>query len=347
MRGKIVVFWMVDIDLRGLREPLENRPYAVRRDRRRPNVLFERQQQVPSILLTPLVNCIRPLSTVSECLLHELCERPLVERREHWSALRWWVHVLPVAPEWRNHRIWKAGRVPLLFLPVDVHALVLQRDIFLPNTRRRRSFGSRRSSRLGQRYIRERTPRPGHEPPSAPRSGLVVCRGEASILRKYRVRLDGVTGSFLDVAGERVALLGRPSLLVAGLAAVVLRERRYRTCPLCVMRLEVPLADAPSAPGRDITVVGLNSILLEAPIAGEMPCVLPEDPSIEVLEDGLSVDVVGGDAGPVVVATLTGGPFSESLKLAGCVALVISAVATAIFSLVLEVPLEAGVERRR
>jgi len=43
-----------------------------------------------------------------------------------------------------------------------------------------------------------------------------------SILWECRIRLDGVAGPFVDVTGEGVALFGRPSLLVAGLAAVVL-----------------------------------------------------------------------------------------------------------------------------
>jgi len=50
---------MVDIDLRCICETLKDRPYTTRRDRRRPNVSVESQQEVPSVLLTSLVNCIR------------------------------------------------------------------------------------------------------------------------------------------------------------------------------------------------------------------------------------------------------------------------------------------------
>jgi hypothetical protein len=115
-----------------------------------------------------------------------------------------------------------------------------------------------------------------------------------------------------------MTLLGRPGLLVAGLAAIVFRERGHRTRPLCVVCFEVALVDAPATPRRDIAVVGLDSILLESPVASKMPGVLSEDSFIKVLEGGPSVDVVEDDAGPVVIA----------------------AVATATFPLVFEVPLE-------
>jgi len=93
-------------------------------------------------------------------------------------------------------------------------------------------------------------------------------------------------------------------------------------------------------PRRDIAVIGLYSILFEPPIAGEVPGILSEDTFIEVFEGGLSVDVVEDDLGPVVVAALTGGPFSESPEFAGCVASIVFAVDTATFPFVLEVPLE-------
>jgi hypothetical protein len=88
----------------------------------------------------------------------------------------------------------------------------------------------------------------------------------------------------------------------------------------------------------------LYGILLESPIASEVAGVLPKHPFIEVLEGGFSVDVTRDDSGPVVVATIAGSPLGESLELAGCVASVIPAVATATFPLVLEVPLEAVVK---
>jgi len=59
VRGEIVVFRVVDVDFCSLRESLENRPCAVRCDRRRPNVLIKRQQEVPNVLLTSLGDCIR------------------------------------------------------------------------------------------------------------------------------------------------------------------------------------------------------------------------------------------------------------------------------------------------
>ena len=103
------------------------------------------------------------------------------------------------------------------------------------------------------------------------------------------------------------------------------------------MRLEIPLVDAPAAPRRNIAVVGLDSILLESPIAGEMPCILSEDPFIEILEGGLSVDIIRDDPDSVVVA---GGPLDEPLKLARRVASVVPAVTTTPLSLVLKIPLE-------
>ena len=107
------------------------------------------------------------------------------------------------------------------------------------------------------------------------------------------------------------------------------------------MGLEISFVDAPAAPRRDIAVVGLDSILLESPIAGEMAGVLAEDPFVEVLEGRLSVDVVGDDPGPVLVPTVTGGPLDEPLELAGCVASVVPALATAAFS-----PCPGGSARR-
>ena len=94
------------------------------------------------------------------------------------------------------------------------------------------------------------------------------------------------------------------------------------------MCFEIPLVDAPATPRRDIAVVGLDSILLEAPIASEVAGVLPKHPFIEVFEGGFSVDVIGDDPGPVVVAPVAGGPFGEPLKLAGCVPSIVPTVTT-------------------
>jgi hypothetical protein len=56
---------MVDVDLCGLRESLENRPCAVRRIRRRADVLVKRQQKISSVSLTSLLDCLRVFPAVS------------------------------------------------------------------------------------------------------------------------------------------------------------------------------------------------------------------------------------------------------------------------------------------
>ncbi|ERG93586.1 MAG: hypothetical protein J07HQW2_00019 [Haloquadratum walsbyi J07HQW2] len=136
-------------------------------------------------------------------------------------------------------------------------------------------------------------------------------------------------GAFVDVAGKGVALFGRPGLLVTGLAAVVLGKRCHCARPLRVVCLEVALVDTPATPRRDIAVVGLNRILLETPITGEMSGVLSEHAFVDIVEGGLSVDVVGDDPGPVVATAVAGNPLGESLKLAGCISLVVPALTTA------------------
>jgi len=78
-----------------------------------------------------------------------------------------------------------------------------------------------------------------------------------------------------------------------------------------------------------------------------MPGVLSEHAFVEIVEGWLPVDVVGDDPGPVVVAAVAGGPLGEPLELAGCVASIVPAIAAAAFPLVLEIALEAVVERRR
>jgi hypothetical protein len=49
------------------------------------------------------------------------------------------------------------------------------------------------------------------------------------ILRKFRVHLDGVTGSLVDILRKVVVLFECPSLLISGLAAVLLGERSSRS----------------------------------------------------------------------------------------------------------------------
>ena len=146
------------------------------------------------------------------------------------------------------------------------------------------------------------------------------------------------------MAGEGVALFGCPGLLVDGLAAVVLRERRHRARTLRVVGLEIALVDAPATPRRDIAVVGLYGILLESPIASEVAGVLSEDAFVEVLKGGPTVDVVGDDPSPVIVTAVAGGLLGESLKLACRIASIVPTVPTAAFPLVLEVSLEAIVK---
>lgn len=78
-----------------------------------------------------------------------------------------------------------------------------------------------------------------------------------------------------------------------------------------------------------------------------MPGVLPKDALVEVLKGGVAVDIVGDDPGPVVITAVPSGPLNKPLELARRVASIVPAVATAAFPLVLEVPLEAVVERCR
>jgi len=110
------------------------------------------------------------------------------------------------------------------------------------------------------------------------------------------------------------------------------------------MRFEISFVDTPATPRRDIAVIGLDGVLLEATVTSEMPGVLPEHAFVEILEGGLPVDVVGDDPGPVVVAVVAGGSLRKSFELAGSVASIVPTVATAAFPLVLEVALEALVE---
>ena len=71
-----------------------------------------------------------------------------------------------------------------------------------------------------------------------------------------------------------------------------------------------------------------------------MPSVLSEDPLVEIIEDRFSIDIIGDDPGPVLVAALAGSPLREPFELAGGVPSVVPTVATAALPLVLEVALE-------
>ena len=111
----------------------------------------------------------------------------------------------------------------------------------------------------------------------------------------------------------------------------------------CLIRFIVAIYRYASTPGRRYPEIIYNKPY-ESSIAGEVSDVLPEHALIEVLEGGFSVDVTRDDSGPVVVAAVAGGPFSEPLELTRCVSSVVPAVATAAFPLVLEVALEGTSE---
>ena len=68
-----------------------------------------------------------------------------------------------------------------------------------------------------------------------------------------------------------------------------------------------------------------------------MSGVLSEDAFVEVIEGGLSVDIIRNDPGLVVVAAVAVAPLGEPLEFAHYVASVVPAVATTAFPLVLEV----------
>jgi hypothetical protein len=72
------------------------------------------------------------------------------------------------------------------------------------------------------------------------------------------------------VMGECVPLPGPPSPLVARLAAVVFGKWCSRARSLDIVRLQIPLVDTPATPRRDVGVVGLDSVLLEVLVAGEV-----------------------------------------------------------------------------
>ena len=92
-----------------------------------PNILVESQQKIASIPVASLLDSTRAFPTVSQLVLHERGERPLIERRKHWPPVRWRVHQLAVAPQWRDHRIGETRGVPLLFLAVDIYTPVIER----------------------------------------------------------------------------------------------------------------------------------------------------------------------------------------------------------------------------
>ena len=116
------------------------------------------------------------------------------------------------------------------------------------------------------------------------------------------------------MTGKCVALLGRPSLLVARLATVILGKRRRRARPLGIVRFEISLVDTPATPRRNIRVVGLDRVLFESTVAGEVPGVLAEDPLVEVPEDRFAISVLGKDPSPILGAALAGSPLNESVE---------------------------------
>jgi hypothetical protein len=72
----------------------------------------------------------------------------------------------------------------------------------------------------------------------------------------------------------------------------------------------------------------------------------PQDTFVEILEGGLSVDVVGDDSGPVVTTPVAGSPPCESVKFVRRVASVVPAATTTPIPLVLKIPLDELVSDR-
>ena len=149
------------------------------------------------------------------------------------------------------------------------------------------------------------------------------------------------------MAGERMALLGCPGLLIAGFTTAVLGEWCGRAGPLGVVRFQISLVDTPATPRRNIRVVGLDRVLLESMVAGEVAGVLTEDPFVEVSEDWVAVGVSGDESSPVLAAAVAVSPLNESVEFASGVPAVVPALTAATLALVLEVPLERTPQRPR
>ena len=81
------MFRMIDLNASGFGETPENRSCTVGRDRWGLNILVESQQEIASILVASLLDSTRAFPTVSQLVLHERGERPLIDRREHRSPL--------------------------------------------------------------------------------------------------------------------------------------------------------------------------------------------------------------------------------------------------------------------
>jgi hypothetical protein len=95
-------------------------------------------------------------------------------------------------------------------------------------------------------------------------------------VERVDVCLDGLTRLLVDVPGESVSLLGRPDLLVTRLPSVVFGKWCGRARSLEIVRLQIPLVDAPATPRRDVGVVGLDSVLLEVLVADEVVSIFAE-----------------------------------------------------------------------
>lgn len=78
-------------------------------------VFLKRQQEVTRMLLTLIIDSIRPLPSVDQLFADERREDSLVERREYRPPLSGRVYKLAIAPKRRNQRIGKTRGVPLLF----------------------------------------------------------------------------------------------------------------------------------------------------------------------------------------------------------------------------------------
>jgi hypothetical protein len=103
----------------------------------------------------------------------------------------------------------------------------------------------------------------------------------------YVIGKSGIlTRLLIDVAGDCVALLRHPGLLVTGSAAVVFGKWCGRARLLGVVGFEIPFVDTPPSPCRDVGVVGLHRVLLESPIDRKVAGVLPKDHSLRFLKIG-------------------------------------------------------------
>jgi hypothetical protein len=90
-------------------------------------------------------------------------------------------------------------------------------------------------------------------------------------------------GLLVDEAGELLAILGGPGLLVAALVATIVGNRFGGVAPLGDVLGEMSLANGPAAERRDVRVVGADCACSPA-LAGEVTGVLAEVTRVKLLE---------------------------------------------------------------